>query len=499
MAKYLGIDIGTTSVRAVSVRSSYRRLAIEAMVEVDLATTPTLAEAIRAAAGPLVSPGESIAVNLAGERTFVRRVGIPPAAQRQLEEVLPFELEAELPFEIAEAVYDHVVLRRASNDDPVPVLAAIGRVEDVRQCIDVVKQALLVEPERVGPGALCLLGLSAVVPEVAAAGPVVLIGLEVATCDVLVLDKGDPVFARTLSRGTAGLPETAGALAREIKQSIAACRAAGVGKPEIAYLLGPGAATPGAEPFLESEIGIPVRRLPDARVEASESVPLDGLPHFGKAAALALSLVPRSRVPNLRRGALVYEGGYGFLREKVPLLSALAAVVLVSFFTATWAKLHALSLERQTLETALGAVSHDVLGESTTDPQRALDLLDRTATGVDEDPLPRADAFDVMVQLSQAISENLTHDIEELDVQRGHAIVHGIVPTIPDAQQIVATLKGFRCFQDVKIVRTNQVVGEDRQKYTLELDVKCPSEAKQKAAATPAGSASAGAGAGDKP
>jgi general secretion pathway protein L len=498
MAKYLGIDIGTTSVRAVSVRSSYRRVVIEAMAEADLAASPTLAEAIRAAAASLVSPGESIAVNLAGERTFVRRIAIPPAAQRRLEEVLPFELEAELPFEISEAVYDHFVLRRATSDDPIPVLGAVGRIEDVRARIDLVKEALLVEPERVGPGALCLAGLGAIVPEVAAAGPVLLLGLEPDACDFLILDKGDPVFARTLSTGTAGLPETAGALSREIKQSISAFRAIGGAKPEVAYLLGSGAAAPGAEPFLESEIGMTVRRLPDAHVETANPAQLGDLFRFAKAAALALSLAPRSHVPNLRRGALLYEGGYGFLREKIPLLAGLGAVVLVSFLFASWAKLHALSLEKQTLESALGAVSREVLGESTTEPQRALDLLDKAAMGVEEDPLPHADAFDVMVQLSQAISENLTHDIEELDVQRGHAIVHGIVPTIPDAQQIAATLKGFRCFQDVKIVRTNQVVGEDRQKYTLELDVKCPSETK-KGATAPAGSASAGTSSGGKP
>jgi general secretion pathway protein L len=138
-------------------------------------------------------------------------------------------------------------------------------------------------------------------------------------------------------------------------------------------------------------------------------------------------------------------------------------------------------------------VTTDVLGEGTSDPQRATDLLDKTATGADEDPLPHADAFDVMVQIAQAVPENMTHDIEELDVQRGHVTVHGIVPTIPDAQQIATQLKSIRCFQDVKITRTNQVVGEERQKYVMELDVKCPVEGKEKpAAGAPAASASGG-------
>src|SRR5213078_3145609 len=64
MAKYLGIDVGSTSVRAVLVRTSYRRISIEAMNETDLAAAPTVADVIRLVAAPLVSPGESIAVNL---------------------------------------------------------------------------------------------------------------------------------------------------------------------------------------------------------------------------------------------------------------------------------------------------------------------------------------------------------------------------------------------------------------------------------------------------
>src|SRR4051812_47119576 len=123
MAKYLGIDVGSSFVRAVSVRTSYRRTFIEATSEVDLGAAPTVEEVIRLAVAPLVSPGESIAVNLEGERTFMRRIDIPAAAQKQLTEVLPYELESELPFELADAVYDHATLRRANDEADVPVFA----------------------------------------------------------------------------------------------------------------------------------------------------------------------------------------------------------------------------------------------------------------------------------------------------------------------------------------------------------------------------------------
>ena len=492
MAKYLGIDVGSSHVRAVLLRTSYRRITIEAMTEYDRHAAPTLEEVVRMVASPLISPGESVAVNLEGEKTFVRRIEVPAAAQKQLTEVLPYELEAELPFELSEAVYDYAILKRL-DDGAVPVFAVIARTEDVRARIGLVKDAIGEEPERVSPGGLALASLASIVPELAGPQMVAVFDLESARSELVILDHGEPVFARTLSRGTEGLPQSAPLLVREFRQSLAAWRMSGGVRPEIAYLVGPGAGTPNAREFLQEELDVPIAPLPAPRLEESKPEDVAQVPRFAKAVSLALALGARGRGYNLRRGALTYERGYGFLRERVPLLAGLFVVVVVSFFFATWAELHALAQEKTTLEAALTTVTSEVLGEGTSDPQRATDLLDKTATGSDEDPLPHADAFDVMVQIAQAVPEAMTHDIEELDVQRGHVTVHGIVPTIPDAQQIATQLKGVRCFQDVKITRTNQVVGEERQKYVMELDVKCPVEGKEKpAAGAPSASPSGG-------
>jgi general secretion pathway protein L len=493
MAKYLGIDVGSTHVRAVLLRTSYRRISIEAMTEYDRNAAPTLEEVVRMAASPLVSPGESVAVNLEGEKTFLRRIDVPAAAQKQLTEVLPYELEAELPFELSEGTYDYAILKRSTDEAAIQVLAVVARTDDVRERIGLVKNAIGEEPERVSPGGLCLASLSSILPELGGPQIVALFDLEPGRSELVILERGEPVFARTLSRGTEGLPGTAPMLVREFRQSLAAWRMNGGSRPEAAFLVGPGASTPNAREFLQEELDLPIAPLPAPRIDEAKDEDMAQVPRFAKALSLALALGARGKGYNLRRGVLTYERGYGFLRERVPLLAGLFVVVVVSFFFATWAELHALAREKTTLEAALTEVTKEVLGEGTPDPQRANDLLDKTATGTDEDPLPRADAFDVMVQIAQAVPENIAHDIEELDVQRGHATVHGIVPTIPDAQQIATQLKNVRCFQEVKITRTNQVVGEERQKYVMEFDVKCPPEGKEKSSAgAPAASASGG-------
>src|SRR5262249_1112355 len=161
----------------------------------------------------------------------------------------------------------------------------------------------------------------------------------------------------------------------------------------------------------QGELGVPVEPLPPARFDEGAPDLLASMPRFAKAASLALSLTARNRGFNLRRGALTYERGYGFLRDKVPLLSGLSAVVVLSFLFGTWAEFRALGRERAMLGAALTTVTKDVFGEGTSDPQRATELLDKSALAADDDPLPHADAFDLLVQLSQAVPDNITHDI----------------------------------------------------------------------------------------
>jgi general secretion pathway protein L len=107
--------------------------------------------------------------------------------------------------------------------------------------------------------------------------------------------------------------------------------------------------------------------------------------------------------------------------------------------------------------------------------------------------MPHADGFDVMVALSDAIPVSMTHDIEELDLQKSHVVVRGIVGSIPDAQSIASTLSDDGCLKDVKIKSTTQAVGSDRQKYAMEFDLKCPEDVK--AAPKKKGDASSGTGA----
>jgi general secretion pathway protein L len=489
MATYLGIDIGQTLVRAVLVRTSYRKLTIEGMGACELGGLADPAEAIRFAVGGLGARCDGVAVSLPGERLFLRKLELPAAALRQLTEVIPFEIEAQIPFELEQAVFDFRPLPRGRDADKIGVFTAIARTEEVRERIELIKLATNHEPELVLPGAFSLAALVPMLPELAAAGQIAILDIGAVRTEVLLVQNGEVSFARTLSVGTQGLPASAPVLARELRQTLAAWRAAGGGLLDAMYISGGGALSPGADVFLAGELGVSVRMLPMPAFEGLSPEQSAQLPRFAKALGLALSVSQRGRHLNLRQGPLKFERGYGFLRDRVPALVALGVVIALSGAFSMWAELRALGAEREVLEKALYAVSKEILGEGTTEPERAKTLLDQGPGGKDADPLPAVDAFDVLAQLADNIDPGaLKHDLDEVDVQRGspqsvpRVTLHGVVPKVQDAEDLSTLLKQFPCFQEVKVVKTSQQIGGEGQKYHMEFELRCASPGAKTAA-----------------
>src|SRR5689334_20868765 len=118
MARYVGIDIGTTQVKVAVVRGTVRKYVIESLFAVDrvpadvsvggqAAPVQTLDDVLAEAAKDAIAGGDPLSVGFDGARTYVRTLEVPAAVRKRLAEVLPFELEAQLPFDIEEAVFDH--------------------------------------------------------------------------------------------------------------------------------------------------------------------------------------------------------------------------------------------------------------------------------------------------------------------------------------------------------------------------------------------------------
>jgi len=477
MAKIIGIDIRGRFVRAVLLGTSYRRVALESLAEIDRTQFPALEQAVQACLLPLLQHADALAVSIDGDVSFVHRLSLPITAQKQLAEVIPFELEAQVPVDIESLVYDYLILPRDHAGTTIEVLAAAARIEHVRDRLGLVSRAVSREAERVGVGALPLANLATVIPELDGDTPTAVVELADDRSEVVVLARGFPVFARTLSIGVSGLPQSAPLLAAQLRQTMAAANATLAAPVSAVYLTGGGSAASGAEAYLANELNVAVVPLPRPDIDGLTPDQSDVLPRFARALGLGLGLRGRARDLDLRRGGLAYQRSHAFLKEKAPLLGALGATILVSFLFSTWAELRSLSREHDALAAELSAASKDALGEETDDPDRVKELLEGAAAKAEIDPMPHFDGFDLMVELSKAVPATITHDIEELELSREHVRIRGIVGSAAEAQQIADGMKQDKCMSDVKITKVSQVVNSTRQKYQLEADIKCPEDA----------------------
>jgi general secretion pathway protein L len=477
MGRYIGIDIGSTHVRALLLSTGYKRIAIEAVQELAIDAAESLEHAIQACATNMLPHSDGIAVAVEGDSAFVHRMKLPLTARKQLDAVLPFELESQMPIDMSELVYDYRVLRGEPTREALDVIAALARTEQVKDRIELVKRALGREPERVGCGSLVLANLALLTPELRGKAPVALVDLGSRRTEVTVLSDGEPLFVRTLSRGVAGLPETAAALIADLRQTFLAFLSKEDTPVDSVILLGGGASASGADQYLSHELGVPVRALPTFQIEPPVPEIVFALPRFAKALALAAGLSGKAVDMNLRSGPLAYQRGFGFLKERAPLLAGLTAATLVSFLFASWAGLRALSREHEELVQSLAAQTQQVLGEELSDPDAVSEAVDRAKSKDEPDPMPHMDAFDAVVELSNAIPTSVVHDIEEFDVQRAHVKVNGVVGTTLEAQNIASKMAENRCVSGANVAKISQVVNGDRQKYVLEFDIKCPEDA----------------------
>jgi general secretion pathway protein L len=224
---------------------------------------------------------------------------------------------------------------------------------------------------------------------------------------------------------------------------------------------------------MQSEIGVPLADLPKAQVEELTPELEYQLPRFGKALGIALSLSRRGTDLDLRQGPLAAQQSFQFLREKTPLLAGLAAAIFVSFGFSVWAELRALSAEEQVLTRQLEVATMTHFGEKATDLAQAQQLIEDAISGKTDDPIPKIDAFDLMIELSERIPSDMVHDLPEFEFNRDKATLKGVVPTIDDANKVAAAMREHPCFKDVNITRTTRLQNQDKQKYTLEMNVRC--------------------------
>ncbi|MBK8170101.1 MAG: pilus assembly protein PilM [Sandaracinaceae bacterium] len=467
MARILGLDIGTTMVRGAILRTALRKADVEQYLEVPVNgdVKAAIRELISAQGGRMP---DSVIVGLRGEDASLRTIEVPEAAAKRIDEVLPFELEAVLPFSPDEAIIDSQPISRA--DGRLHVLAAAMPRERVRRLLEELLESNI-SPQEIAVGAAALDGLVALVPDLQTPGPFLILDIGEKHTDLCILHKGRTELARTITRGPAAADAQNVELGRAIQQTVAMYRASG--GPEITRVLlaGGGGISPGMAEFLAGQLNQSVEFL---SLPNPTNIDPSILPVFARAAALAGRVLGRGKRIDARRGDFAHKRAMGALRQQTGLLAACAGVVLCGFIFSTWADYRVQKTRHAVLVAELERVTERVLGEKTNDSDAARRLLEGR-TGAN-DPLPHFDAFDALSVISDAIPSDIHHDTTRLIVELasgtrdGRFELKGTVSDIAERDRISEALSAHRCIHDMNNGRTS---GQERINYQITGVLRC--------------------------
>jgi general secretion pathway protein L len=517
MATYVGIEQDSFSVRAAIVRSQLGRTQIVRFVELWLSQFPVDHEAPLPAEGAapvvaasptkraiaeilrLAGAGAEVVATVPSDEVSLRRVELPAAAAKKVDELLPFEIESLIPFEADETLLEHQPIESTDPTKLRLLVCAAPKARIRQRLADLADVGL--DPATLVPSAVSLAGLSTFLPTFAAAeAPQMLVCVQVDRTEVAIVRKGRCELARTITVGHRQVEELGYAepsygseperLARELRQTIASYRMQGGAEPEGVWGLGlvdangmllrwlGAALQKNVEPFAMPDTAPPSGKVVEAPLEPAQKV------RFAIPLGLVGHALSRQRSIDLRKGEFVRTRQLGLARELAPLLGIAAMAIFFSWGFSVYAQFSVLRARREVLESELARISRTHLGQETTSVSEARELLDEGRAN--PDPMPAWTAFDALLAISNAIpggeTGGITHDVQRLQIDlaqdrsEGHFELQGVVSTIEESDRVRAALAEIPCFQNLEQAGATTPAADGRRQYRLEADIRCPDE-----------------------
>jgi type IV pilus assembly protein PilM len=501
--RILGLDLGSYAIKAVEMRQSLRELEVVQLRSLPLDDpSPSLPTEIREFLQLHDLPTTGAVVALAGDRVSTRRLRFPFRDRRKIDPAVPFELEAQVPFDLDDFVVDWEVVEEAK--EATEVAASLAPRSEVALLLEMLDEAG-VQVRIAEAEGLVLSNLAAVFE---LPGPRLLVDLGHRKTTLCLCIDGRGIGARTVpiggqaitqavasDRGLSDLEaerskieqgifggsgrtecapavEVADRLAREMLRMLGSVedRLEGSesegGTPQI-VLMGGTARLQDLDRFLSERTGVQAVKLPLPRGEMGAALLAGGDPVvFGPATALALrgSAQALSRM-NFRKDELAPQVDLrAVVREfRTPALLAGLALLLAGGTLGTQAVLderRAADAEAQ----ARALLSQALPGAAPTQRplaamQEALRRAEKEADtlGVFGGSLS---ALDILTELSRRVPPGLGVVFEELSIDRQMIQIKGHLPEFGSVDRLEKALREAPLFSEITV---GDITGDSRR------------------------------------
>ena len=210
--RIIGLDIGSYSLKAVRVDSTFRAFQLVdykerrvAAVAPEEGVAGPDREAIEGWLADEPGTPETIICSVPGDGVMVRFLTLPFKDRKRIGEVIGFELESHIPYEIDEVVYDYQIL--SQGDDETRIVCAALPKDRLEGYLATLKEAG-VEPKVLSFGAWSYVNLAPYLSPTNGNGeapPVAIVDMGHRRTEVCVLRGENVEFVRTLDRAGAHL------------------------------------------------------------------------------------------------------------------------------------------------------------------------------------------------------------------------------------------------------------------------------------------------------
>lgn len=268
--------------------------------------------------------------------------------------------------------------------------------------------------------------------------------------------------------------------ARDLRQTLAACRARTGFQPLAALLVGGGARLRGIAAYLGEQLGILAWRPTAADVvalagprlgaEAATHAPIDSA---AMTIGMAFDAAGGRPLFDLRSGELAVKVDFSYLRAKaVPLGAAVLAVAAFAAGSA-YADLYRLRKAEKVLSTRLAAESQDQFGE----PRSAEAVLDASGPGgsLAMSPMPKATAYDLLLDVSSHIppKDKITLDLERMTIDDTKVDINGTTKSSEEIDLLITELKKIECFKNNLTRGPTETLPNGNKRFKLTIPAPC--------------------------
>ncbi len=289
--------------------------------------------------------------------------------------------------------------------------------------------------------------------------------------DGFVASESNPAPSEAWGRVHAVLIGELGPWARELRQTLAGCRAkTGVAASRM-LLVGGGSRLRGLAPFVAEQLGIPTTTLAGddpAALVGPRAAEITGVDSAALVIAAAHDAGGARPTFDLRQGPLAFKVDMSFVKTKLTQVAVAMLVVLVFAGGSAYAGLRKLRQADRVLTDRVARESAEYFKEA----KSVADLLALKSgdVGPGESPMPKMSAFDLMLAINAKLParDKVTLDVTDLDIKDNKVSLKASAKTPEEIDQVEAALKEITCIKEItRGSTTNGPNGEKNFSFTM--------------------------------